>query len=155
MVHTDLAGPINPVSKEGFKYCIAFTDDYSGVVFVYFLRNKSNTVDATEKFLADCSPYGQVKCIRSDNGIEFMSNAFQTLLRERALKHETSSPYSSHQSGTVKRHWPTLFEMGRCLLIEKQLPKDLWLYAIQTAAHIWNRCHNSALQNTPISCQLG
>ena len=37
-IHTDLAGPINPVSKNGFKYCIAFTDDFSGAVFVYFLK---------------------------------------------------------------------------------------------------------------------
>ena len=42
MVHTDLAGPIDPVSKEGFKYSIAFTNDFSGVVFVYFLENKSD-----------------------------------------------------------------------------------------------------------------
>jgi len=33
MVHTDLAGPIDPVSKEGFKYSIAFIDDFSGTVF--------------------------------------------------------------------------------------------------------------------------
>ena len=46
LVHTDLAGPIEPMSKEGFRYSIAFTDDYSGVVFVYFLKNKSDTVEA-------------------------------------------------------------------------------------------------------------
>ena len=67
-VHTDLADPISPVSKNGFKYCIAFTDDFSGAIFVYFLRNKTDTLVATEKFLADCAPYGQVKCLRSDNG---------------------------------------------------------------------------------------
>ena len=44
LVHTDLAGPIEPVSTEGFKYAISFTDDYSGVVFVYFLKSKSDTL---------------------------------------------------------------------------------------------------------------
>ena len=82
-VHTDLAGPINPVSKNGFKYCIVSTDDFSGDVFVYFLKNKTDTLLATEKFLADCALYGQVKCLRSDNGTEFMNNDFQTLLRKR------------------------------------------------------------------------
>lgn len=82
-VHTDLAGPVSPVSKNGFKYCIAFTDDFSGAVFVYFLRNKSDTLLATEKFLADCAPYGQVKCLRSDNSTQFMNSDFQTLLREK------------------------------------------------------------------------
>ena len=35
---TDLAGPIDPFSSEGFKYAIAFTDDYSGASFVCFLQ---------------------------------------------------------------------------------------------------------------------
>ena len=47
LVHTDLAGPIDPVSREGFRYSRAFTDDYSGAVFVYFLKSKSDTVAAT------------------------------------------------------------------------------------------------------------
>ena len=40
LVHTDLARPIDPVSREGFRYSIAFTDDYSGVVFVYFFKEQ-------------------------------------------------------------------------------------------------------------------
>ena len=59
LVHTDLhAGPIALMSKEAFRYSIAFIDDYSGVVFVYFLKNKSDTVEATKKFLADSAPLG-------------------------------------------------------------------------------------------------
>lgn len=34
LVQTDLAGPTHPVSREGFRYSIAFTDDHSGAVFV-------------------------------------------------------------------------------------------------------------------------
>ena len=71
LVRSDLAGPVDGASMEGFKYCLAFTDDFSGGVFVYFLRNKSDTVAATERFLADSAPYGEVRCMRSDNGGEF------------------------------------------------------------------------------------
>lgn len=80
LVHTDLAGPIKPTSQDGYKYAISFTDDFSGAISVYFLKNKSDTTLATEKFLADCAPYGRVKCIRSDNGTEYTGNAFQSLL---------------------------------------------------------------------------
>ncbi|KAI5621190.1 hypothetical protein C0J50_19125 [Silurus asotus] len=59
MVHTDLAGPVATESMDGYKYVQSFTDDYSSVVFVYFLKRKSDTVQATEKFLADVSPYGK------------------------------------------------------------------------------------------------
>lgn len=85
LVHTDLAGPIDPASREGFRYSIAFTEDYSGTVFVYFflLKSKSDTV-ATG---ADTAPYGEVKYIRSDNGGEFISQKFKSLLEKNKIKH--------------------------------------------------------------------
>ena len=116
---------------------------------------KTDTLLATEKFLADCALYGQVKCLRSDNGTEFMNNDFQTLLRKRGIKHETSCPNSPHQNGTAERHWRTLFEMARFLLLERSVPKVLWPYAVQTAAHIRNRCYNNRTQTTPYFSMTG
>lgn len=78
LVHTDLAGPITPQSREGFKYTLSFTDDFSSVVFVYFLKNKCDTVEATERFLADVAPFGKVKRLRSDNGTEYTSKSFKS-----------------------------------------------------------------------------
>ena len=155
LVHTDLAGPIDPVSSEGFKYAIAFTDDYSGASFVYFRQNKSDTVRAMEKFLADSAPFGDVKCIRSDNGTEFTCNAFKTLLRNNRVRHETSAPYSPHQNGTAERHWRTLFDMGRCLLIQSGLRKELWPYAVMCATYIRNRCYSKHLKRTPFHALTG
>ena len=149
LVHTDLAGPIDPTGQDGHKYAISFTDDYSGAVAVYFMKNKSDATLATKKFLSDSAPYGSVKCIRSDNGGEYTGDAFQSLLRDRGIRHETSCPHSPHQNGTAERQWRTLFEMGRCLLLEKGLPKTLWPYAVQSAAHIRNRCYNDRVKNTP------
>jgi hypothetical protein len=39
--------------------------------------------------------------------------------------------------------------MGRCLLLQSGLPQTLWPYAIQTAAHIRNRCFNKRTKTTP------
>ena len=58
LVHNDLAGTVDPVSED-YRYCAAFTDDFSGTVFVYFLNTKSDTVAATERFLAYL-PFGKV-----------------------------------------------------------------------------------------------
>ena len=70
-MHTDLSGPTEPTSCDGFNYSIAFTDDFSAAVAVHFLKSKNNTVRATEKFLADLAPYGTVKCMGSDGIGEF------------------------------------------------------------------------------------
>ena len=131
LIHTDLAGPVDPVAKEGYRYAMIFVDDYSSCSFTYFLKEKSDAVKATEKFFADTSPYGKIKTlnfdteiipngdterIRSDNGGEYISEEFKTLLRNRNIKHELTSPYSPHQNGTSERNWRTLFEMARALI---------------------------------------
>lgn len=149
LVHTDLAGPMQPTSLEGFRYAQSFTDDYSGTMMVYFLKSKSDTIEATERFLADTRPYGEIKCLRSDNGGEFASKEFKSLMTKNKIRHETSAPYSAHQNGTAERGWRTLGEMTRCLLMESGLPKYLWNYAMQTAAYTRNRCYSRRTKKTP------
>ena len=154
-VHTDLAGPMRTPSIEGHRYAQSFTDDYSGTMLVYFLKSKSDTVQATERFLADIAPYGEVKCIRSDNGTEFTSRDFQTLLTKNRIRHERSAPYSPHQNGTAERGWRTLYDMSRCLLIESGLPDKLWNYAVQTSAYVRNRCYSRRTKKTPYELFTG
>ena len=60
LVHSNLASPITPVSKEGHKYAMVFVDDYSRAFEVYFLKNRSDAPKAAEQFLADTAPYGSV-----------------------------------------------------------------------------------------------
>jgi transposase InsO family protein len=101
-VHTDLNGPIDPIAKDGLKYAQLFVDDYTGTYMVYFLKNKNDTIKATEKFLADISPFAVVKRLRSDNATEFTNESFENLLIKNKIKHEFSAPYSPHQNGTAE-----------------------------------------------------
>ena len=103
---------------------------------VYFLKQKSDTAEATARFLADVAPYGTVECIRSDSGTEFTCKKFRSLLVKNQIKHEKSAPYSPHQNGTVERAWRSLFDMARCLLLEANLPKMFWTYTVMAAAYI-------------------
>jgi len=121
LVHTDLAGPITPTGRDGFRYAISFIDNYSGMICVYFLKHKSDAVAATKRFLADVAPYGTVKRLKSDNGTEYTSKEFQLLCDEYCIKHERSAPYSPHQNGTAERGWLTLFEITRWLLLDAKL----------------------------------
>ena len=85
------------MSKEGFRYSIAFTDDHSDVVFVCFLKDKSDTVEATKKFLADSASFRIGKRLRSDNGGEFVSGMFKAFLNDNKIKHGKSMwPYAAY-----------------------------------------------------------
>ena len=155
LVHCDIAGPVSPIAREGFKYAINFVDDYSGATSVYFLKNKSGAVAAMERFIADSSPYGNMKRFRRDNAREFTSDEFNSILVKNRIKSELSCPYSPHQNGTAERSWRTLFEMARCLLLEAGLPKKLWTYAVKASAYIRNRCYNPRLGKTPFEALTG
>ena len=142
LVFCDLTEPVSPAAKEDFKYAISFVDNFSGVICVYFLKSKGDTVRATEKFLADTAPYGNVKRFRCDNVTELTSEDFMSLLIKNRINQEFFSPYSPHQNGTVERSCRTLFDMARCLLLEPKLPKYLWTYALKDASYIQNRCYS-------------
>ena len=122
---------------------------------VYFLKQKSDTTVATERFLADTAPCGSIKRIRSDNGTEFTCKEFRSLLIRNQIKHETSAPYSLHQNRTVERGWRSLFEMARCMLLEAQLAKELWAYAVIASAYIRNRCYNPRTGKAPYEAMTG
>ena len=158
-VSSDVCGPIEPVSSDGFRYVVSFVDNYSGFVFVYFCKLKSDVTYCLQKFLADVSPVGKVKCLldisgadvkrlRSDGGGEYMGNEFKQVLVKNCIKHEQSAPYSPHQNGVAERSWRTLFEMGRCLLIGSGLPLVLWPYAVMASAYIRNRCFQQRVSQT-------
>ncbi|KAK3880550.1 hypothetical protein Pcinc_014947 [Petrolisthes cinctipes] len=155
LVHSDLAGPMNVVGKGGFKYAITFVDDHSGAFMVYLMKEKSDTVSATEKFLADSAPYGSVKRLRTDNGGEYISKKFKSLMVKHKIKQEYSAPHSPHQNGTAERSWRTMCEMARCLLLEADLPKMMWPYAMKASAYIRNRCFNPRTGKTPVEVLTG
>lgn len=92
-------------------------------MFVYFLKHKYDSAEATEKVLADTAPYGKILRIRSDYGTEFNGEAYRALLRRNRIRHEMSAPFSPHENGTAENNWRTLFDMARCMLLESHLPK--------------------------------
>ena len=149
LVHTDLCGPINPISLQGCRYAIVFVDDYSGLTKLFFLKNKSDASRATAKYIAEMSKYGNIKTIRSDGGGEFTSHEYRDLLIDNKIKHEMSAAHSPHQNGTAERAWRTLMETARTLIFQSKLPKYLWTYAMRHSAYVRNRCFSRTHKDTP------
>ena len=74
LVHSDLAGPIQPLAKNGYKYVINFIDDYSGLTMLFFKTRVRHFACYDE--ISDIGPYSHVKCLWTDNGTEFTSEPF-------------------------------------------------------------------------------
>lgn len=99
-VYSIIADPIDPIGKYGFKYVINFVGEYYDCTFSYRLKQKSNTVSATEKCIADATPYGKIKFIRRDNGGEYISCEFNDSFIKNKIKH-TYNKMKSVKNGGV------------------------------------------------------
>nr|GFC13447.1 retrotransposon protein, putative, Ty1-copia subclass [Tanacetum cinerariifolium] len=73
-----------------------------------------------------------VRCIRTDNGTEFVNQTLRDYYEEVGISHETSVACSPQQNGVVERRNCTLIEVARTMLIYAQAPLFLWAEAVAT-----------------------
>ena len=150
LVHSDLCGPITPVSLGGSSYVLTFIDDYSRVSWVKFLKKKSEAAENIRSWISQAEKqYGkEVKQFRSDRGGEYVNNVLKTYFEKRGIIHELTVANTPAQNGVAERLNRTLFDKARCML--QQLPKEnrnLWAEAIATANYLRNRSPTRHLKN--------
>lgn len=158
LIHTDVCGPMQTPSCNGSMYILTFTDDYSHMVWVYFLRLKSDTFATFKKFknLVETQTGKKIKKIRSDRGGEFKSEQFTRLLEENGIERQFTVAYSPQQNGVAERRNRTLMDMARSMLKDKGMPDEFWAEATFTAAYLQNRLPTRALnQMTPLEIWSG
>ena len=83
LVHCDLWGPFSVPAIEGYKYFLTIVDDYSRCTWVYLLKSKSETQALIQQFstMVETQFNAKIKCLRSDNGAEFITKDFFKIKR--------------------------------------------------------------------------
>lgn len=153
LIHTDICGPFKTCSLGGAKYFATFIDDKSRYIEVAILKKKSDIFEAFKEYKARVEKQTgrQIKKIRSDNAKEYLSRDFNEFLKQEGIQRELSVEYTPQQNGVAERANQTLVEMARCMLLQSNLPYELWAEAVCAAAYIRNRCPTKALNDvTPI-----
>eukprot|EP00171_Calliarthron_tuberculosum_P023532 IDg23532t1 len=89
----------------------------------------------------------KVKCLRSDNGGEYLSNDFKTYLEANGIKHELTVAYTPQQNGVAERMNRTLMNLVRSMLHHKRVEKRFWAEALATAVYVRNRVTSRALSS--------
>ena len=82
--------------------------------------------------------------LRSDNDGEYMSEEFQSFLKEKGIAHQLSVAYCPQQNGVAERMNRTLMERARSMISHAGVPKCYWGEAVATAAYITNRVPSAA-----------
>jgi hypothetical protein len=147
LIHTDICGPMRVNSIGGSRYFITFIDDKSGWCEIYFIKKKSEAASAFFKYKAMVENQlgKRIKCLRSDNGTEYLCNELESYLEKHGIKHEMTVAYTPEQNGVAERRNRTLVEMARCMMIQSQLSSSFWAEAISTANYLRNRCPSRSI----------
>ena len=134
-------------SLGGAKYFVVFKDDHSSYRFVFIMKQKSNVYDFFKLlYLVSFNETGNyITKLRSNNAKEYLSTRFQTFIRNKGIRHETTAPYAPEQNSIVDRDNHSIVKCARSMLYHKHVPLTFWTEAVNTAAYILNRVASRTL----------
>lgn len=136
-ISIDLIGPL-PRSKSGFTYIIVIVDCFSKFVLCFPLRNSK--APAILKYVEEAVllTFGAPTLVICDNGVQFKSKQFQSLLNSYGCKIRYTAHYHP-QANPVERVNRVIKTMLRCYVQKDHRDWDKYLpkiaCAIRTAKH--------------------
>ncbi|OQD78121.1 hypothetical protein PENANT_c086G01457 [Penicillium antarcticum] len=146
MIHSDIMEM--PIAKDGSRYVITFTDDYSRGSWAYAMRWKHQALQKFRQF--DAWVHRQfgahIKRFLTDNGREYLP--IGTHLETQGVEFDTSPPYCKGQNGLAERTNRTIRERTNTLLSDAKLPPSWWTEILETVVYLKLRAPASILQKT-------
>lgn len=104
LIHCDLWGPAPVSSVDGFRYYVAFVDDFSRFTWLYSLRAKLDFYDVFVKFHTfACNQFStRLKQFQSDGGTEFINAHLRSFFDTHGIHHRISCTYNPQQNGRTE-----------------------------------------------------
>nr|CAD1820646.1 unnamed protein product [Ananas comosus var. bracteatus] len=158
LIHADICGPTRTPSFNQKRYFLLFVDDYTRMMWIYFLEQKSEAFSIFIQFKAYVEKQSghQIKILRTDRGGEFTSHSFNNYCKENGIKRQLTVRHTPQQNGVAERKNRTIVEMARSMMKGKGLPNQFWAEAVNTTVFILNRSPTKAVQNkTPYEAWHG
>ena len=126
-------------------------DDYSRYSVVQFLEYKSEVTEVVQRVLTalETQSNTRVRCVRSDNGGEYVNHALAQWFTSKGIVHQTTTAYTPQQNGAAERLNRTLLSKARAMLAEAKLPPEYWAEAVATANFLRVRSPVKGKDNTP------
>ena len=135
-VYIDLSGKMRVRSYTNAYYFIVFVCDYSGARYCDFVAKKSDFIIAYRRFLQHLQVVP--KEIHTDKGGEFSSTELADLLLSYNTNHIMCAPGEHFEIGPAESAVGNLRTTARCLLLDANVPKTYWPFAIGHACYLSN-----------------
>jgi transposase InsO family protein len=115
------------------------------------LKSKADVFTVSKQFraLVEKSTGRSIKCLRTNNGGEFMSMEFEKYCKEFGIDRDKTNSYTSQQNGVAKRMNTTLLERSKSMHSNANLHHELWVEVVTTTCCLVNRS-----PSTTIECKI-
>ncbi|GKV12768.1 hypothetical protein SLEP1_g23879 [Rubroshorea leprosula] len=147
LIHSDVFGKVKQSSIGGAHYMVTFIDDYSRYVWVYFMREKLETLEMFKRFKkkVEQTVGKKIQCLRTDNEGEYTSKEFSDYLQDNRIRRQLTCPYTPQQNGVTEWKNGHLGETCQSMLHAKNVPPRFWAECMKTAADVINKLPQATL----------
>ena len=104
LIHSDVWGPAPISNISGTKWFVSFIDDCTHVTWLFLMKEKSEVFQLFVQFYRMVqTQFGKsIKCLRSDNGREYVNQNLSKFLKENGIVHELTCVDTPQQNVFLK-----------------------------------------------------
>ena len=139
-----------PWGVGGFKKLSVIVDGVSRRVSCMALRHKDQAIIHAVAYIEQVRQEGmKVRVWRSDNGGEFISDAYTIMLAENSIAQKTGAPYTPESQGIVERANGTIKRLFGKVLRSLGTPASLWPGLVQGVVQAINNAVHASTGESP------
>jgi len=148
IIHSDIAGPMNPKSLGGAAYLHMFMDDFIRYKVCYLLKCKSEAFACFKEYktLMEKQQGKVIKKLRTDKAWEYTSNQFCHLLRQDRIEMQRITSYMPQSNRVSERSNSTVIGTRGALLHTVNAPKFYLADAAMPAIYVQNQLPTRTIQ---------
>eukprot|EP00638_Chattonella_subsalsa_P014438 CAMPEP_0117850254 /NCGR_PEP_ID=MMETSP0949-20121206/21578_1 /TAXON_ID=44440 /ORGANISM="Chattonella subsalsa, Strain CCMP2191" /LENGTH=1052 /DNA_ID=CAMNT_0005697613 /DNA_START=193 /DNA_END=3352 /DNA_ORIENTATION=- len=149
LIHCDIKGPVSPLTPSGNKYLIIYLDDFSGFIYPFLLKDRTDQRENFHTFKLHVEKlFGatveNLLFFRTDGAREFADSELLTYLANNGIQHQIRAADQPQQLGRPERAFRTIFNMVRSMLSHAAVNRNLWGEAALTSCFLLNRLPTSS-----------
>ncbi|GAA0140406.1 hypothetical protein LIER_01762 [Lithospermum erythrorhizon] len=120
LVHVDLWGPYKVANRIGARYFVTIVEDYSRSTWTFMINFKTQTCDIIKRFckMINTQFDKMIKSVRRDNGEEFVSMEFNSLVTDPGIIYQKICSYTPQQNDRMERKHKHLLQVARTLMFQ-------------------------------------
>ncbi|KAK3258801.1 hypothetical protein CYMTET_32175 [Cymbomonas tetramitiformis] len=152
LIWSDMCGPFR-FSAGGYRWFVLFVDDSTTWIYIYFLKHKSDDLDAFKKCIVEIKHHRSGMgfsedyhmILHTDGDSTMIAGQTATFCKEHGIEQRHGSPYLHENQARVERSHRDVQAITRALLLTSGFAVEMWPLAARHGVYILNRVFRKSL----------